>query len=247
MILLLSGEGLSDIGAPADPAAPAGAAGLNPGPMARFVEKLVAPLWQYSPLDGQGFELITESVLTAYCKNKLRGLALRGRKRPADTAYFFKNARGLACLARERAQQERCEVGAVLFRDCDGTNASPSTLWADKVSSMESGFAAESFDLGVPMVPNPKSEAWLLCAAQDDPYCNCGRYEALSGNDASPNSAKRQLNEALAARGCSYADVCGMVESGVIDPLRIHMPSFDRFRERLADVALQMARNPGAR
>ena len=168
------------------------------------------------------------------------GTTLPGKKRPVETAYFFKNARGLARLAKDRSARDRCPVGAVLFRDSDGTVSSQRSLWRDKVASMEAGFTAEDFDLGVPMVPKPKSEAWLLCAVQAGQYQHCTRFEALSGNDASPNSAKLALQKALAARRRSHADVGDMVVNGEIDPRRIRMPSFDYFRERLLTVGQQM-------
>ena len=170
------------------------------------------------------------------------GTTLPGKKKPVETGYFFKNARGLARLAKDRSACDNCPVGAVLFRDNDGTVASRRSLWDDKVKSIEAGFAAEDFALGVPMVPKPKSEAWLLCAVQGVQYQNCARFEDLSGNDASPNSAKGKLEKALSARGRSYADVCDMVEKGEIGPQQIQMPSFDFFRERLETVAQQMVR-----
>ncbi len=55
-------------------------------------------------------------------------------------------------------------VIAVLFRDSDGTASSGRGLWEDKRKSIEDGFGEAGFDYGVPMIPKPKSEAWLLCA-----------------------------------------------------------------------------------
>ena len=143
-------------------------------------------------------------------------------------------------MAKVRAAQDKCDVGAVLFRDSDGTKASQRSLWDDKVKSIELGFAAENFEFGVPMVPKPKSEAWLLCAVQTKAYQHCGRYEDLSGNDASPKSAKNALEKALTAKQRAYDDVPEMIEQGTIDPQRIQMPSFDRFRRRLQEVATKM-------
>ena len=47
------------------------------------------------------------------------------------------------------------------------------------------------------MIPKPKSEAWLICALKRDPYQVCERLEARSGNDQSPNSLKRELEQLL--------------------------------------------------
>lgn len=242
MILLLSGEGPTDIGSCESATGTCEGKDFKPGPMAWLVERLVAPVWGYSPLATAGYVFVSEGDLARYCRTQRMGTAFPGKKKRVETIYFYKNARGLARLAKEQSERSNCPVGAVLFRDCDGTVSSHRSLWHDKVHSMETGFAAEHFELGVPMVPKPKSEAWLLCAVQAVPYQNCVRLEDLSGNDASPKSAKDALEEALAARGRSNTDVCDMVEQAEIDPQRMQMPSFDAFRERLEAVTQRMLR-----
>ena len=111
------------------------------------------------------------------------------------------------------------------------------------MKSIEGGFAAERFPFGVPMLAKPKSEAWLLCAIQGVPYQNCSRFESLSGNDASPKSAKAALEKVLSDKGLSFTDLCDMSEKGRIAPQQIRMPSFDHFRMRLEEVALGMLRS----
>jgi hypothetical protein len=240
MILLLSGEGPTDIGSCETATGTCEGADFKPGPMTWLIDKLVEPHWDYSPLNASSCVFISEGALAHYCRSQRLGTTLPGKKKTVDTGYFFKNARGLARLAKDRSAHDHCPVGAVLFRDSDGTVSSQRSLWNDKVRSMEAGFAAEDFDLGVPMVPKPKSEAWLLCAAQANPYQNCTRFENLSGNDASPNSAKTELAAALAASNRSYLDVSDMVENGEINPQQIQMPSFNYFKNRLETVAQQM-------
>lgn len=241
MILLVSGEGPSDIGScRADVGWTCEGTAFQPGPMAWFVDKLVESHWGYSPLAASSCVFISEHALAHHCREQKMGTTLPGKKKAIETAYFFKNARGLARLAKARASRDKCPVAAILFRDCDGTRSSQKSLWADKVNSMEAGFEAENFRLGVAMVPKPKSEAWLLCAVQDVKYQNCARFEDISGNDASPNSAKDLLDQTLQGRERCFGDVCGMIEQGEIDPRQIAMPSFDRFRERMDDVAREM-------
>ena len=242
MILLLSGEGPTDMGAGLKSSGECEGEEFKPGAMAWVVDKLVEPIWGYSPLSSKSCVYVSEQSLGRYCRSRHVSTIFPGKKRSTETGYFFKNARGLAQMAKARAARDRCDVGAVLFRDSDGTLASQRSLWADKVKSIELGFAAEDFAFGVPMVPKPKSEAWLLCAMQANPYQNCGRYETLSGNDASPKSAKNALREALAAKQLEYGGVPQMIEQGTIEPLRIHMPSFDHFRRRLQEVATHMLR-----
>lgn len=242
MILLLSGEGTSDMGSCRNPADRCEAADFNPGPMAWIIDQLVESVWNYSPLQT-ACVLIPEASLARHCKEIGFPVALPGRKRPQETAYFFKNARGLARLATQCAQIEKCPVGAVLFRDSDGTHSSSTSLWNQKFVSMEAGFAADDFTFGVPMLPKPKSEAWLLCALQTNSYDHCERFENLSGNDASPNSAKKQLEATLASRQRKIDQLVEMIESGEIQATRIDMPSFNRFRTRLEEVARGMLQN----
>lgn len=240
MILLLSGEGPTDIGSCATGTGTCEGKDFKHGPMALLIDKIVEPVWNYSPLETTSCVFISETELARYCREEKMGTTLPGKKKAVETGYFFKNARGLARLAKGLSARDGCPVGAVFFRDSDGTVSSRRSLWNDKVSSIESGFAAEDFDLGVPMVPKPKSEAWLLCAVQGVKYQNCARFEDLPGNDHSPNSAKDQLAEALENRDWSYADVNEKVETGEINPHQIQMPSFDYFKNRLETVAQQM-------
>ena len=117
---------------------------------------------------------------------------------------------------------------AVLFRDSDGTGISPRDDWEQKVDSMVNGFSRAGFDRGVPMVPRPKSEAWLLCALKDPPYQHCARLEDESGNDNSPNSLKRQL-AALIGHEPGAEEQSGWVRDGRVDPDRLNLPSFQAF------------------
>jgi hypothetical protein len=102
---------------------------------------------------------------------------------------------------------------AVLFRDSDGTASADRGLWQDKWNSIIQGFSDEEFECGVPMIPKPKSEAWIICSVKENPYQGCGALESRSGNDNSPNSLKRELAEILDGRP-SREQLCEMVNNG---------------------------------
>jgi len=210
--------------------------------MALLVAQLVEPIWEYSPLDAAAFSYASEHIVSDQSR-QLGSVALPGLKRAKETGYFFKNARVLARMARERTTPQ-CPVGVVLFHDSDGTRSMGNSLWQEKWDSIANGFEAEAFNFGVPMVPKPKSESWLLCAVQPNPYTNCARFEEISGNDASPNSAKKQFEDALAAMGKEYSDVCDLIQEGTIHANHISMPSYCRFRARLEQVARTMVGRP---
>jgi hypothetical protein len=239
MILLLSGEGPTDIGSCVATTDECEGKEFRAGPMALMIDRLVEPIWGYSPLEAMAFMYVSERLIASRSK-RIQAMALPGSRKAIGTIYFFKNARALARMAMERTAPHS-PVGAVFFRDSDGTCAAGNSLWQDKWDSILQGFEAENFLFGVPMVPKPKSEAWLLCAVQQNPYDHCSRFEDISGNDASPNPAKKQLNEFLAAREMQLADLCDMIRNGRIQPAQIVMPSYDRFRARLEEVARGMA------
>lgn len=245
MILIVSGEGPTDIGSCANGRGECLGADFRAGPMSLLIDKLVEFETNYSLLGAQAIEFISEKSLSELSKGLPRRpmIISMGKKSEDGTAYFVKNARALARRAKDRAENENCPIGAILFRDTDGTRSTETGLYDAKWNSILRGFEWESFKNGVPMIPKPKSEAWLLCGLQSQPYQNCAALEeSLSGNDSNPNSAKRQINELLQNRDQSIADLTQLVADDVISATRIDMPSYNRFRQRLKEVVQNMVR-----
>ncbi|HJT30831.1 MAG TPA: hypothetical protein VJ783_02110 [Pirellulales bacterium] len=236
MFFLLSGEGVTDMGA--------GQAGKEVcegedflfGPMAMIVAQIVEARHHYSILDGAcGF--VSENVLAqraAELKAAKKKLRLPGKKREKETRYFYNNARLLSRIAKAEAAARKDDVVGVLFRDADTMASAGRGSWAAKRQSMLDGFDEEDFVKGVPMVPKPKSEAWLICALKTPPYLGCNSLEDRSGNDASPKSLKKELAKLL-QREITPALLCEKVRDS-IDARRITMPSFNAFRDRLEEV-----------
>jgi hypothetical protein len=101
--------------------------------------------------------------------------------------------------------------------------------------SILTGFEAEKISTGVPMIPKPKSEAWILCALRNK-YQYCAKLENESGNDDSPNSLKQQLEDHLGESG-SRILLNDKIDDGEIDIDRItDMPSINAFKDRLNKV-----------
>jgi hypothetical protein len=160
----------------------------------------------------------------------------RGKKQEPETGLYFSNARHLGLMAQQLAVEQGDAVMAVLFHDTDGTNSAPGQLWQTKWDSMVNGFASADFAFGVPMLPKPKSEAWLLCAGQTAMHSYVV-LEDISGNDDSPKSAKDRWegfmgspqNAALEAEWCAG------------NPTEwtnlLTMPSFKAFYDRFHEVA----------
>jgi hypothetical protein len=203
--------------------------------MAWLVDQIAEASEGYSFLTCELMCCVSEQTLGRRSR-LLRPPSLPGRKRGKETAYYFRNARALALTAGELAATSSQSVVAVLFRDSDGAQSAGRGDWQAKWDSMVKGFDYEHFAGGVPMIPKPKSEAWLLCALKSNqPYQHCGRLEAVSGNDRAPRALKIQLEDALGDPPTATL-LAQLVKGRRVDATRIDMPSFDRFRRRLESV-----------
>lgn len=236
MYFLLSGEGPTDIGAGKRQTDICHGDDFLPGPMAVFVDRLVFDKLKYSILEsGCGF--VAEEIVSKTAKGKENGskypTKLSGKKSGKETSYFFKNAYALGIIAGKYATQLHTEVIAVLFRDCDGTASAGRGEWSKKWQSMIDGFESAHFTGGVPMIPKPKSEAWLLCAMKDNPYQNCEILEDRSGNDRSPNNLKAELS--LYVNGDISRETL-VAEAQKFDLDKLKMRSFNEFRGRLVEL-----------
>lgn len=244
MYLMLSGEGVSDIGVCNPSAESCDRTGFSAGPMAIVIDQLIEIFqgFEMSYLDTERVSYVSESYLR---DNKLRplrkGMSLKGKKTPAETKYYFENARALAVAAMAKSKEVDDLVIAILFRDADGTASAGRGNWADKRQSMIEGFKAENFALGVPMVPKPKSEAWLLCATKDNPYQHCAALENESGNDKSDNPLKSQLSMSLNGN-IGTENIKQLILNREIDIIRIDMPSLNAFKADLQN-AVDLAKS----
>lgn len=245
MKLLLSGEGPTDLGMCGPASGYCSGTDFTPGPMAHLLLRLLEPLLGYSLADfPDSLAYISETALHDKTKNAPARLQpMRGKKRGAETGYFYGNAMTLGRLAIQLAQEEAVPVLAVFFRDTDGTASSAATLWEDKWRSIHDGFAAAGFVFGVPMLPKPKSEAWLLCVAGGNPGGSCASLEELPGNDDAPRSAKSQLADRL-GHDHSAAELCDWLGQQPLDAPDVarlqSMPSFQAFYQALEVATLRL-------
>jgi hypothetical protein len=236
MILVLSGEGPTDIGKwqPTETGWV-----FVPGPMAWIVDRLLGmpEKLDYSILDGHanGYDWVR-----FLSESDLRDLR---HPRPkffphSPNVFGSQYHRASAYQLGEHAQAVAIErsdsVTAVFFRDSDGTNSAPKALWKSIFVSMKDGFLLSGFLSGVPMVPRPKSEAWMLCGLlkDEDPNRDCTWLENEPGNDASPKSLKKRLADHLHCDPTAEQQA-ELVRSGQIDPELIDLESFTAFREEL--------------
>lgn len=207
----------------------------RPGAMAFIVDKLVNMYqnFELSYLENGLVEFVSEKYLADNKpETKTKGFSMPGKKKAKETQYFFANARALAIEAKKLSEKVNDKVLAILFRDSDGTASSDRGEWQQKRDSMKNGFAAESYDLAVAMMPKPKSEAWLICALKENPYQACDVLEDRSGNDDSPNALKIEFDTLLNAHP-SKRTINELIDGNDIDANRIDMTSLNDFKADL--------------
>jgi len=227
MHLVVSGEGKSDIGI--------GSYENNtfiPAPMYYLIDKVIEKKLSYSIYDltPEQITFIPKVELIKECK-LIKSFA--GKKRGKETGFFYKNAIGLSRITRKECKKKNDnDAIAVLFRDLDGTQSTSSDVYDKKIKAIENAFKTEKIQ-GVAMIPNPKSEAWLICALKKSKYQNCGVLEERSGNDNSPNNLKEELSQILQKNQIEYNDINEMIKNGSIDIDKIDMKSYTYFRGSL--------------
>lgn len=246
MILVLSGEGPTDLGTrrPTE-----NRWEFVPGPMAWIVDKLL------EQPDKLNYSILTLHASGGDCVRFLseRDLSALNYARPrffprAPGTFgiqpFRANAHQLGKHALAVSRERGAPVIAVLFRDSDGTNSAPKTLWETIFESIRAGFQLAEFQSGVPMVPRPKSEAWMLCGLfkREDADRQYGGLEEEPGNDASPKSLKAQLASQLGYEPTAEVQA-ELVSRGTIDPALIDLPSFMAFCAELGQ-AYALAAQP---
>lgn len=241
MIVVLSGEGPSDLGSCTNGMGECTRPEFSFGPMTYFVDKELEGLIGFSMLDSAPecyiFVAKPELVrLAVALRQNRKSMKLQGKKNVAlETGYFYRNAQILGNRSVELAAEYGDDaVLAVLFRDCDGTRSADASLWQDKVNSIQQGFHDSRLGArGVAMVPKPKSESWMLCVLRDN-YQHCTRLEDLSGNDSVINSAKMQLNDVLDGDATTASQVNCLVDRGIdTDLLASVMPSYESFHQNI--------------
>lgn len=243
MHFVFSGEGPTDMGKCEPSSEVCTADNYVPGGMAVIVDKLTSTWLEQNrgyDLSHIQYDMVTFVSENHLAKSKLaaksrKSMGLRSKSKPAETRYFYENARALAHIAKNKSEELNEPVIAVLFRDADGTVSAGRGMWQDKWDSMINGFSVENFeDYSVPMLPMPKSEAWLLCALKNG-YQHCDALEQESGNDKVENSLKRQLENTLDNQGITDS-IVELLKNNDIDESRIDMTSFNHFKSHLHKV-----------
>jgi hypothetical protein len=243
MILLLSGEGPTDLGhcdLSFSQCSNDESGTFISGVLTYIIDDIFNSKMNYSIRETlNSVHFVHKSHLCEKIKKQSGGkklVMMRGAKKAPETNFYFNNAKSLGLIALELQEKEKCPVIAILFRDSDGTRSTASNDWKTKYDSMVLGFDESGCNTGVPMLAKPKSEAWLLAACKNDPYQHCHLLENESGNDNSTNSLKNQLSERIGAH--SSQALINWITNIKYDYTTVskQMPSFTAFYQRFLTV-----------
>ena len=236
--LLVFGEGPTDMGRSRNAQAFACNDDLEVGPMLRLAHRLLLrhlPDWNAASFN-EADEHAIPSVLVApaQMKSLVKSSATKLPSKKTKSGYLIhsKRAAVLGQLAQQTDSQTTAQL-AIYFHDTDGTNSEPHNP-QELVQAVNEGFRASGFaKQGIAMIPQPTSEAWLICSCKPDAYQHCALLETqLSGNDRSPERAPKQvLGQHLGNLNYHRGDLWPVVNA--IDLDRMDMPTFNQFRDDL--------------
>ncbi|MDR1923133.1 MAG: hypothetical protein LBQ66_02070 [Planctomycetaceae bacterium] len=238
MYFLFSGEGETDLGIGKHEGLCEGDDYLY-GPLALFVDQIVFEKFNYHPLESSVCIFVPKKQLKQYF-DQLKPLKKfkipRGEvKYEQGTKYFRNNARALAVIAKKIGNEKNDEnVIAILFRDSDRKNSSEPEEWEKKRDSMINGFLDENFTCGVPMIPKPVSEAWILCAIYraKNPVRNCDDLENTKHGNQSEHALKIELENELNEQPTREL-LNEKITNKEINVQLINLPSFNQFKVML--------------
>ncbi len=243
--LLVFGEGPTDMGRSLNAQPYAQGDDLEVGPLLRLAHRLLLrhlPYWCAVQFDEQQ-ERAIPSVLVAPAKMQslVKGSAIKLPSKKTKSGYLIhsKRAAVLGELSQQVGSATEAQL-AIYFHDTDGTRGDPHAPH-DLVQAVNEGFRASGFaGQGIAMIPQPTSEAWLICACKPDAYQHCALLETqLSGNDRSPERAPKQvLGQHLGKPDYHRGDLWPLVED--IDLDRLDMPTFNQFRSDIKQGILKV-------
>ena len=238
MYFLFSGEGPTDMGVGIGAAVVCEGDDYQCGPMAIFVDQIVESRHKYSLVEAQCCGYVSEhSIMAGASELKAVKKEIRapGKKKAKETHFHFNNARVLAKIAKEKQKQSKDGVVAVLFHDSDDIASAGRSEWNEKYASILDGFEEEDFGRGVPMVPKPTSEAWIIAGLTGSPNHGGRSLEGWSGKKDSPKSLKAELEKLLGEKPTAEK-LCEMVRDREVNYEKIPFESFATFKARLVEV-----------
>jgi len=200
--IFISGEGNSDVGERDNFTQK-----FIPGPITIITDKII----RFFNDDDVNFHFKSRKELKHY------PMTLKGKKKKFKKAATGKGhsdfAYKLGCLAKENNANI-----AVLMRDAGKAQ------FQSVYNEIKSGFIAATFENGVPAVPVPESEAWLICCLIPNKSGQIENYKSDMKELFEDTLAKRNLPHTKEI-WCDIANDCKIEQ--------IEAPSFKQYKNNL--------------
>ncbi|WP_146016895.1 hypothetical protein [Akkermansia muciniphila] len=219
-VIFVHGEGVSDFGNCS-----------QVGPLYYIIWKILARYYPDEIIEHNYIQIVSKSDLQNYRKVK-RSEKRKSTMRLAKPPKISIMAETLGLFTQERGGHI-----AVLHSDVDFTNKDlrtrNSTLLERKkreardtiIKEIENGFFKSGIsERGVPLVPMPRTEAWLIKLVPGSGF-SAHRLENLPGNDKAPCGAKKILDD---YGFCSCEKRCSLVCTSY-DPDKMDLESHSLF------------------
>ena len=228
MLVLLTGEGPTDIGTATDDKLKAPGE-WTIGPVSLLIRDYVADAFNLDNLSlNEHFWFAPKQYLTKLSKT-IRPQILN-RLSVSCSLEERKRTRALLAVALHLAEQQNDDVLPILFRDCD--NALHARKRCDELRTNIQD--ASKFNTCVqqfvcPLIARPSSETWFVCALcynYDEDKC-----KKLETSSSRSDKGKLFPKDILKNHLGNYTaqTLCDLVCHKNIRPLDIHMPSIDMF------------------
>ncbi len=205
--IIISGEGTSDVG-------------YCDNKSSRFVFGPVTYLTQNILHSLHKFEL--NFHFKSRDELKRYPITLKGKKKKEKLSATAKGHSNLAYKLAYLAKDKGYSV-AILMRDADNRK------FEDVYEEIKEGFQAARFENGVPAVPVPKSEAWLICCLEPDKSLNI---------EICKEEMKILLKKMLSEKGMEDHNNTWCEIAGNCDTDKIKSRSFCRYIKDLKQVSL---------
>lgn len=234
--IIVSGEGATDLGISTTGEGVSLGGDILVGPMLAIIYRLI---YMYSPDWFRDLHDWTSDVpIRTYLVSRSERARVSRNLKPNLFQTHTCGRGGIehtkAAWALAKIAEDKGASLAIYFHDTDGTRSvlqRTPKLREIIESSAEKGFASTPEIIGIPMVPKPTSEAWMICHSKQPAYSYCHVLEQdLSGNKDAPERSPKIILEKL----------CGNISrevlldvAGNLDLDRLDMPSFNSFRDKM--------------
>lgn len=248
--IVVSGEGVTDLGASRGGLGISEGADIEVGPGLLLIYKLIyfyAPDWYRDMYDWTADVPITTYLVSRGERSRVaKTLKPNLFQTHTNGRGGIEHAKGAWALG-QIAQSYEVDL-CFYFHDTDGTQAllrRTPDLQDIIVKGVSKGFDMQEV-VGIAMVPKPTSEAWLICHAGVPPYQHCHLLESsLAGNqDSETRSPKDHLASLLGTTRVVRDDLVELARQ--VDVERLDMPSFNQLKHDV-QVALETIFGVGGR